>query len=659
MAVEDEAAGRIARPVVPVVTDESTLDEVVKAYLAMDEFVIDVETVGPARIDPRRNEVLWIGLAGKGRSDVIPMGHPNGELQEIKRGLLPSGVHRLAEGKPLRKGDVSKSASRVRKVFDEPPAQLYPNTVFEALRPLLFSERRKIGANIKFDLESIAKYYSGELAPPLYGDVIIADFLLDDTHTNQMSLAHITKRRLGYDMPKGVGKEVEAYSLQEVARYLHGDVKFTWLLWQEIMGEIAQEKLLPVFDLEMDLLEAIMHMEQAGVLIDTDAMRTFATTLEEDLNERIASAYRHAGRPFNINSPADKIQVLFSAEGRGLTPTAFTAKSGQPSTAAADLAPLSKDPLVLDLLTIADLRKLQSTYVIPYLGGEVTRTTGGKTRTESRDSLLVRGRVHTNFKQHGARTGRMSSNSPNLQNIPSRGDHGKLIRSMFVADPGHKLIRADYKQIEPRVMASFSGDKAMIEAFLTGVDIYQLIADQLNVSRDVGKMLILAMAYGLGASSMGEKLQISDRKAHKLLDDFSAEFPQLAKYKNYVIRKAERRRPMPYVNTVLGRKRKLPLLRSHSEEQRAQGRRQAFNTLIQGSSADVLKVALVRAHRAMPEGTRLVLTVHDEIVALSPDDTVDESVEALRWAMEEVGMPQIKVPLLADIGVGNNWLEAK
>lgn len=652
-----ETVGREVRPTVPVVTTHEALSEVVDFYTSVDEFVIDVETVGDHRADPRRNEVLWVGLATQGRSDVIPLGHPNGHLVEIKRGVLPAGAARLMEGKALRKGDVSKAEARARKVWSEPPPQLSPGEVFEALRPVLFGPATKIGANIKFDLESVSKYYRGELPPPQYGDVIIADFLLDDTNIGRMGLAHLCKRHLGYEMPKGVGKSVESYSFQEVAKYLYGDVKFTWLLWKKLQKLLSDAGVSSVMRLEMDCLEAVMHMEQAGTLIDVEAMKVLRDELTDGLSDLTGRAYQVAGETFNVNSVQDKRRLLFDV--RGLEPKVFTDKTGEPSTNEAALKYHSKDPLVSCLLQIADLRKLESTYVIPYLGGEVTRTSAGKSKTEHRESLLVNQRVHTSFKQHGARTGRMSSNSPNLQNIPSRGPYGQRIRGMFIADPGHALIAGDYAQIEPRIMASLSNDRVLIDAFQNNRDIYQTIADQLEVDRKTGKILILAMAYGIGPGKIGADLGLSQRAARQLLEDFRQGFPALDRYKSEVVNAAMRRRPVPYVKTILGRRRLIRDLVSPDPDRRARGQRQAFNSRIQGSAADVMKIALVRAQRMMPDGCKLLLTVHDEIVASAPEDIVHEAVAALREAMEGIQLPQIKVPLKTDIGTGNSWAEAK
>ena len=648
----------MVRPSISYVATSEQLHAVVDAYRDVEEFVLDVETVGDHRIDPRRNRVLWIGLAATGRADVIPMGHPNGELIEIKRGLHSSGVERLKEGKKLRKADVSTADSRVRKVFSEPPVQLEPAEVFSALRPVLYGAGRKVGANVKFDLESVAKYYGGELPPPPYGDVIVADFLSDDTHQHQMGLAHICRRRLGHVVPKGVGAEVEVHSFQDVAQYLMGDIRYTWLLWKQIKPELEDARLSKVLDLEMDLIAVLMEMEQRGVRIDTEAMETLRDELARGIIHVTADAYTAAGEQFNINSVAEKRRLLFTPEGQNLTPKVFTDKTKLPSTSEEALAAHPRNKLCAALLELAQIKKLQSTYVIPYLGGEIERTSAGKTRTEVRESNLVKGRIHTNYKQHGARTGRLSSTNPNLQNIPSRGAFGPRIRSMFMADPGYKMIVADYAQIEPRVIASLTGDPVMTQAFLDGRDIYTAIAEPLGLDRKAGKLLVLAMAYGVGPDKLAVDLSMTITAARDILDEFEHTYPVIADYKAALISSAQRHRP-PFIRTITGRRRYIPFLRSSDFGLREQGKRQVFNTKIQGSSADIMKIAMIYTHHNVPPGVQLLLNVHDEIVAQAPDDLAEEAAAVIKESMESVRFSKITVPLIAEVGIGNNWAEAK
>lgn len=657
----DSGGSRVLRPAIATVRSTDQLQEVVEAYSQVDEFVFDVETTGDHRLDPLRNSVTWIGFATEGRADIIPMGHPNGELVELKRGLLTSGVRRLVEGQEIRKSDVSKAPSRVRKVFGTPPAQLWPGDVFAALQPVLFGDARKIGHNIKFDIRSVAKYYDGEIPPPPYGDTVVADFLLDDTNTKMMRLNHVVKRRIGYTMPKGVGKKIEDHTFQEVARYLHGDVKMTWLAWKAMAPMLDEANVAGIMRLEMDCLEALIPMEQFGVRYDTVAAETLREELQQEILEVTTDAYKAAGFQFNLASPQDKQRALFSPEGRNLKPRLFTDKTGQPSTSEDALKYYPKDPLVKALNRHAELAKLMGNYVTPYLGGEVSRQSAGKVRVEHVESFLVNSRVHTNFKQTGARTGRFSSTNPALQTIPNaqKSKLGKRIRSLFVADPGYVILAADFGQIEPRIIASLAGEETMIEAFRTGEDIYTTIADPLGIDRAGGKLIVLSMSYGVGTGTLAERLGITATRAQSLLDDFYRRFPAIERYKKEVIARAMRQRPTPFIRTLLGRRRFIPFLKSPKEGLRSQGRRQAFNAVIQGSGADIVKVAMVRAHRTIPDEVRMLLTVHDELVFQVPTLMVEETEAIVREAMTGIRLPQIKVPLTVDIGWGPSWAEAK
>jgi DNA polymerase-1 len=261
-----------------------------------------------------------------------------------------------------------------------------------------------------------------------------------------------------------------------------------------------------------------------------------------------------------------------------------------------------------------------TTYVIPYLGGDITRTLAGKTKVTTKESLMYKGRIHTDFVQYGADTGRFSSRNPNLQNVPApHTANGKAIRNLFVAPEGHKLVVADYSQIEPRVIASFSNDRVMVDAYKNGEDIYTTIGNTMGVDRKAGKVLVLALAYGVGPDKIAREIGCSLTEARDLLDSFGKKFPAVARYKRQVISDCRRQTPIPYVSTLLKRRRYLPDLRAKDQWTRAKAERQAFNTMIQGSAADLIKVAMVRAQAMIPVESSLILTVHDELVTITPD----------------------------------------
>jgi len=643
-----------------IITTSSDLDALVDAYAKAPCFTFDVETWGPHRGDPWRNDVLWISLATPKRTDVIPMGHPNGDFVEWIKPLTGSGEKRREKSLTLREADYSRDQKSWTPVFSDPPEQLTPAEVFSALKPLFFSDTLKIGHNLKFDLESVSKYYGATPYPP-YACTYVASFIADNRNRHQLGLAACLQREFGYEMAKGVGKEVEAHDFRTVATYAGLDAHWTQKLWNRLEVKIHADQLTRVFRLEMDVMEALCAMELGGALIDTAALEDLRGTLDEHLEQAKGRIYRAAGRAFNINSNVDKQALLFGPKtegGLGLKPRKTT-PTGAPSVAADALEALrGKHELVDGLLDYAEVSKLSSTYVVPYLGGDVTRTVNGKSKVVVKQALLTDSRIHTDFDQCGAETGRFSSRRPNLQNVPSPStERGRAIRNLFAAPEGHLLVVADYSQIEPRVIASFSGDKTMIRNYMDGDDIYTTVGDVMGVDRKAGKVLVLSMAYGVGPDKIASQIGCSVSEARGLLDGFSDKFRSVARYKAAVVRESKSRRPTPFVTTLFGRRRYLPNLTSSETGFRAQGERQAFNTKIQGSAADIIKVAMVRAHRLLPEDCSLILTVHDELVAVAPMERAEEAAEAIRESMEEIRV--LSVPLIADIKVVPKWGDAK
>lgn len=656
-----------------VIYNQEQLQEVVDAYNKVDAFVFDVETLGSHRGDPRQNKVVWIALATYDRVDVIPMGHPNGEYIRTDFPLLPSAQLRLEKGLELRPQDYSKDEKKATKVFSEPPAQLTPGEVFKALKPLLKSDKVKGGHNLKFDLQSVSKYIGG-LPEPGFFCTLNAAFILNNMNRIGLGLDDCLKREFDYDMIKGVGKEIEKHSFDEVATYAGLDAEWTWKLYLHYADKLKADGLLGIFALEMDVLQVICEMELRGADIDVDQLSLLKTDLEKQLEDTKAQIYSLAGKAFNINSVPEKQRLLFTPKkegGRGIKPTVLTpagkahAEKGVPLTVhdfSVSEPAMEKfrgrDALVDCLMNYSDLNKLLTTYVIPYLGGDITRTLAGKSKVVAKESLLYKNRVHTDFVQYGAETGRFSSRNPNLQNVPApHTANGKAIRNLFVAPPGHQLIVADYSQIEPRIIASFSQDRTMVNAYKNGEDIYTAIGNTMGVDRKAGKVLVLSLAYGVGPDKIASEIGCTLTEARNLLDSFSHKFPAVNLYKKRVISECRRQSPIPFASTLLKRRRYLPDLRSREQWKRARAERQAFNTVIQGSAADLIKVAMVRARNMIPEDSHLILTVHDELVTIAPNSLADATAEAIREAME--GINALKVPMIADVKVVSRWGEAK
>ena len=664
-----------------IITTKEQLDELVEYYLKQESFAYDLETVGPQRGVTVVNEVLWISLATNGRGDVIPLGHPNGEFEGEAFPLTPTGQLRKEEGLSIRESDYSKDKRKAITTYGPAPIQLFPAEVFTALYPLMFGkDRTLVGHNLVFDLTSLAKYYGGEVPTGPYFDTMIASFLYDNKNKNKCGLDDCLAREFGYHMVKGVGKEVEKYSFSTVAKYAYLDAKYTYMLYKNVLQKKLEEgQLTKVMNLEMSVLKVLCAMKLAGAPIDIDQLQVLHDQLEINIEKARSDVYRIAGKVFNINSNPEKQGLLFSGKadgGQGLKPKVLTDKGKKKEE---DNIPLEvsdysvsgpalelyreSNELVAALLEYSDLNKLLTTYVIPYLGGEITRISNGKSKISQKESLLINGKIHCDFVQHGAETGRFSSRNPNLQNIPAPEDpdkvpedkqYGRMLRNLFAAPEGYKLVVADYSQIEPRVIASMAKDPIMLDNYLNGRDIYTTVGDTMGVDRKAGKVLVLAMAYGVGPDKISTQIGCTITQARKLLDDFSEKFNAVNKYRIMVVGSTRQR---GYVTTLLGRRRYLPEINSKNFGEKAGAERQAFNTRIQGSAADIIKLAMVRAQDMIPKESRLLLTVHDELVTLTPDNKAEETAERIREAMEGINL--LDVPLIADVKVVQKWGEAK
>jgi len=528
-----------------IITTQEQLDDFVAFYKNVDAFAWDVETIGEDRIYPVINDVCWISFATEGRTDVIPMGHPNGEFTEWEKPLMLAGQRRQAEGKPLLESHYSKDQKKWIAKFGEAPKQLNPAEVFAAIKPIMFGPALKIAHNAKFDLKSVAKYYKGRVPTKPHFDTLMAAFIVNNQNKFDLGLAACVRRELGIEVEKGVGENVALHSFTDVAKYSGIDADVTWKLYKVLQPKIVGN-LQKVWKLEQDVLSALCDMELTGAYIDQDALETLAEEIEKGKHEAEAKCYKEAGKAFAINSVPAKQQLLFGSEDgqkarlpfpnpkfkSALTPKGAEAYKNKEQLTAAHCSVSAealefwrgKDALVDAILEYQDLNKLMTTYVTPYTGGEVKRTTNGKEKITERKSLLINGRVHTNFKAHGAETGRFSSSEPNLQNIPSSGEYGKLVRNLFVAPPGYKLVVADYSQIEPRIIASFSDDEVLVNNYLTGGDIYTTIGDTMGVDRKAGKVLVLAISYGVGPDKIAASIGCTLKEAKDLLNRFEEKF---------------------------------------------------------------------------------------------------------------------------------------
>lgn len=396
------------------VRTQGALEELVDAYSDFDEFVFDIESKGPYRGDPRRNDVFWISLAGPGRADVIPCGHPLGERVEYEP---EDDLHRIhpKSGKYQEKVFDRSAKGRwddVPDQFYDPPQQLWMTDVIEALRPLFYSDRRKVGQMVKFDLQSIAKYYKGEIPPPPYGDTLLAARLINENEYT-FDLGALTKRAFKFEYDKIGKKGVETFPYSEAYQYSFFDAKYTWLLWVLYKQQMAKEKVRQVFDMEMEAMPAVIDMEWTGIAIDSDVLDELGDEFSMEMARHKVFIEKANGGPINLNASAQLIELVY--EKLGHVPRNYTEKTGVPSTSADDLEHYIKDPVVEKILDYKKLGKLQSTFI-----EGIRRNT-------------IDGRVHPTFNQMQAVTGRASCSEPNIQQIPSRSERSKRVRDVFVA----------------------------------------------------------------------------------------------------------------------------------------------------------------------------------------------------------------------------------
>lgn len=649
-----------------IVQDEVELKELVERTLDVGEFAFDVETIGTdeetggdIRLQPRRNQVVWIAFATAGLSYVVPIGHPHGEQNGFT--------------KEPRVGSDGKTRQFKVPLWTPAPKQLRPAEAFGILQPLFYEPGvLKVGHNVKFDIESCLKYYDDVVMPPDYFDTQIAGHMLNE-NLHDYRLGTVIKREFGITYDKTLGERIERYGFRAAARYNHMDTKGTWWLYKKYAPMIEKQGLDGLWALEMDVLEVLLHMELTGALLDVVEAEKLYAQLSIQLNRIKGELFRLAGgREVNLKSHPQMAKLLFGTKkdgGFGLKSKSRT-KGGQPSVAKEALESL-QHPFVDKYLELQEVDKIHGTYLKAYLGGETEKKVGQRTVVEVKPSILVEGKLHANFKQHGTVTGRFSCSEPNLQNIPRPDEDnpvGGQIRKLFIAPPGHSLVVADYGQIEYIVMAHFSRDPMLVRAFADGIDLHQYVAamvfgkdieDVTKPERTTAKNTNFAVAYGAGDDKVAAMSRIPLEQAVSFRKKHRKMLPKLYKWTEREVAEARRRRP-PHVTTLMGRKRRLPTLLSDNWFQRSEAERQAVNTRVQGSAADIIKLAMVRYHALADEEMPLSLSIHDELVAVVPNDRVDDGQAVMREAMLGPGIQSLlSVEMKIDMQVVKRWSEAK
>ncbi len=522
-------------------------------------------------------------------------------------------------------------------------------------RPLFENNKiMKVGQNMKYDL-TILGNYGVEICPPMF-DTMLAHYVVQpELHHNMDYLAEIYLHYQTIHIEeligaKGAGqKNMADLDPKDVYEYACEDADITLQLMQPLVEEMQKNNVERVFrDIEMPLMPVLARMERHGVRLNTETLAQTGMGFKERMAQLEEEIYALAGHEFNISSPRQVGMVLF--EELQLNDRARKTKSGQYSTSEEVLETLrGRHPIVEKILAHRGLKKLIGTYIdaLPRLINPHT------------------GHIHTSFNQAVTATGRLSSSNPNLQNIPVRGNDGREIRKAFVPEPGCVFFSADYSQIELRLMAELSGDEQMIQDFRAGRDIHAATAARIykqalaNVARDArrkAKTANFGIIYGISAFGLAERMEVSRTEAKNLIDSYFLTYP---KVKAYMEQSVEVARERGYIETVFGRRRYLPDINSRNAVVRGYAERNAVNAPIQGTAADIIKVAMVRIDSRLREEhltSKMILQVHDELNFSVVPEELERVKQIVIEEMERAW--QAQVPLRADCGEGLNWLEA-
>ena len=534
------------------------------------------------------------------------------------------------------------------------PEQLPRDEVLAKLKPWLESaEHKKVGQHMKYDEQVLANY--GIAMNGIEHDTLLQSYVLESHRTHDMdslALRHLGIKTIKYEEVAGKGAGqigFDEVALEQAAEYAAEDADITLRLHQALYPQVAADAgLKRVYsDIEVPTSRVLRKMERNGVLIDAEKLRLQSNEIAARLIELETEAYVLAEGEFNLGSPKQIGQIFFE---KLQLPVVKKTPSGAPSTDEEVLQKLAEDyPLPKLLLEHRGLSKLKSTYT-----DKLPRMVNAQT-----------GRVHTNYAQAVAVTGRLASNDPNLQNIPVRTAEGRRIREAFIAAPGHKLVSADYSQIELRIMAHISGDASLLRAFAQGEDIHRATAAEifsvtpLEVSSDqrrVAKVINFGLIYGMSAFGLAANLGITRDAAKLYIDRYFARYPGVASYMDETRASAKEK---GYVQTAFGRRLWLPEINGGNGPRRQAAERAAINAPMQGTAADLIKMSMIAVQdwlEASKVGTRMIMQVHDELILEVPDSELSEVRKRLPELM--CGVATLKVPLVAEVGAGMNWEEA-
>ena len=525
-------------------------------------------------------------------------------------------------------------------------------TAIKELKPILEDENiKKIGQNIKYD-KLVLLNYGIEVKGIAY-DTMIASYLLNPSRMSHglddIAFEYLDHKMTSIDELLGAGKKrvtMDMVDIEKVSMYSCGDSDVTLRLKNVFEKEIFKKELETLFEnIELPLVDVLSDMEKNGIKIDIDFLKEASSEMEIELSQLIKDIYQIAGEEFNINSPKQLSRILFEKLG---LPIVKKTKTG----ASTDVEVLEKlsplHPLPKELLRYRELSKLKSTYVdaLPELINKKT------------------GRLHTSFNQAVTATGRLSSSNPNLQNIPIKTEEGRKIRKAFIGEKGNFIMSADYSQIELRILAHLSKDPELIAAFEKDRDVHNHTAslifgvDEKEVTPEMranAKTVNFGIIYGISAFGLSKSLGIDPGSAQQFIDSYFERYPAV---KVYMEDKIEEARSAGYVTTLFNRRRYIPEIKTGGMREQQQAERVAINTPVQGSAADLIKIAMINIHRVMKKKnlkSLMTLQVHDELVFEVPGDELDKMRTLVKEEME--GAVKLLVPIKVSVQYGKNWLE--
>ncbi|GGY49239.1 DNA polymerase I [Bacterioplanes sanyensis] len=539
--------------------------------------------------------------------------------------------------------------------YEGAPEQLDCDAVLAQIKPLLEDPQlKKVGQHMKYDMHVLANH--GIQLRGVAFDTQLESYVLDSVATrhdmDSLALKYLGHKCTSFEDIAGKGAKQKTFNqidIEQAGPYAAEDADITLRLHQLLWAKLEQQPALKsVFtDIEMPVMPVLCEMEETGALIDPDLLHQQSQTIEQRLAQLEQQAHNEAGEVFNLSSPKQLGTILFEKQ---KLPVVKKTPKGAPSTAEEVLAQLAEEyELPRLIMEHRGLAKLKSTY---------TDKLPSMTFADSN-------RVHTSYHQAVTATGRLSSSDPNLQNIPIRSDEGRRIREAFVAPQGYKLVAADYSQIELRIMAHLSGDDGLLNAFAEGRDVHRATAAEVfevteaevsDNQRRSAKAINFGLIYGMSAFGLARQLGISRSEAQQYVDLYFERYPGV---RHYMDNTREQAKEQGYVETIFGRRLYLPDIRSRNVGRRQHAERTAINAPMQGSAADIIKRAMVAVHQWLPDSgfdARLIMQVHDELILEVKAEQAEALAEALKQQMQDAA--ELKVPLLVEAGIGDNWQQA-